>query len=262
MKDEHMKYFRYGCTLQFLIIGIAVLLSRPGFADPLVIQGATTFDRNIMQPHLEKIMAATGHQITVIPNRTSFGLLALFEGRAHLAMISAPLSSGVAHLKKAMAGLAFDKLQDFEIERTRIGVVVHHKNPVRAINLTEIVDILTGKTTNWASLGGPNMAIRVVVVGGGGGVATAVQSALLNDGDISAPNKIYTRSAIQVTQIVEQEPGALGFAQLTLVRQRDLKQLTVDKPIEQVLSFVTLGEPSPAAKSVIEATRKFVAEAM
>jgi phosphate transport system substrate-binding protein len=215
-----------------------------------------------MQPHLEKIMAATGHQITVIPNRTSFGLLALFEGRAHLAMISAPLSSGVAHLKKAMAGLSFEKLQAFEIERTRIGVIVHHKNPVRAVKLSQIVDILTGKITNWTSLGGPDLPIRIVVVGGGGGVATAVQAALLNDGDVTAPNKIYTRSAIQVTQIVEQEPGALGFAQLTLVRQREQKELIVDKPVEQVLSFVTLGEPSPAVRSVIEATRKFAADAM
>ena len=257
-----MKHLQHACKLLFLIAGTAALLSGPSSADPLVIQGATTFDRNVMQPHLEKIMAASGHQITVIPNRTSFGLLALFEGRAHLAMISAPLSSGVAHLKKAMAGLPFEKLQGFEIERTRIGLIVHPTNPVKAVKLAQIVDILTGKITNWASLGGPDLPIRLVFVGGGGGVATALQAALLNDSDISAPHKIYTRSAIQVTQIVEQEPGALGFAQLTLVRQRELKELALDQPIEQVLSYVTLGDPSPAAMSVIEATRKVVAEAM
>jgi phosphate transport system substrate-binding protein len=257
-----MKHLRHACKLLLLIAGMATLLSAPSSADPLVVQGATTFDRNVMQPHLEKVMAATGHQITVIPNRTSFGLLALFEGRAHLAMISAPLSSGVAHLKKAMAGLPFEKLQAFEIQRTRIGIIVHQRNPVRAVKLAQIVDILTGKITNWASLGGPDLPIRLVFVGGGGGVATALQAALLDDGEISAPQKIYTRSAIHVTQIVEQEPGALGFAQLTLARQRELKELAVDHPIEQVLSFVTLGNPSPAVMSVIEATRKFVAEAM
>ena len=257
-----MKHLRHACKLLFFIAGTVALLSAPTCADPLIIQGATTFDRNVMQPHLEKIMAATGHQITVIPNRTSLGLIALFEGRAHLAMISAPLSSGVAHLKKAMAGLPFEQLRAFEIQRTRIGLIVHPKNPVKAITVAQMVDILTGKITNWRSLGGPDLPIRLVFVGGGGGVATALQAALLNDKDISAPDKIYTRSAVQVTQIVEQEPGALGFAQLTLVRQRELKELALDQPIEQILSYVTLGDPSPAAMSVIEATRKVVAEAM
>ena len=36
------------------------------------------------------IEASSGHQLTVVPNKSSLGLLALFEKRADFAMISAP----------------------------------------------------------------------------------------------------------------------------------------------------------------------------
>ena len=42
--------------------------------------------------------------ITVIPNRTMLGIIALLEGRAHMAMISASLNSEVEQIKKVDAG--------------------------------------------------------------------------------------------------------------------------------------------------------------
>jgi hypothetical protein len=60
-----------------------------------------------------------------------------------------------------------------------------------------------------------------------------------------------------VLKIVEQEPGALGVSQLVLVRLHKFPEIVTPRPIEQVLSLVTLGPPSDAIKSVIDATRKF-----
>ena len=84
-------------------------------ADPLILQGSTTFNRRIMEPHEAAIEAKSGHEITVIPNRTMLGIIALMEGRAHMAMISASLESEIGKMKKAMPGLDYDRLKAFEI---------------------------------------------------------------------------------------------------------------------------------------------------
>ena len=60
--------------------------------------------------------------------------------------------------------------------------------------------------------------------------------------------------------MVEQEPRALGVAQLGLVRQHQLPELATDQAIEQELSLVTLGEPSPAQLAVVNAVRKIAAD--
>ncbi len=67
---------------------------------------------------------------------------------------------------------------------------------------------------------------------------------------------------MQLIQVVEQEPGAIGFAQLALVRQRSDIELTTDRPMEQILYLVTVGDPTPAMGSVIDAARSIAAKAM
>jgi ABC-type phosphate transport system substrate-binding protein len=230
-------------------------------ADPLTIQGSTTFARRLMDPFKGDIEALSGHQLTVVPNKSTPGLIALLEGRTHMTMISSPLSAEIVLLQKSMPGMSFDKLKEFEITRTRVAIAVHSSNPVRKASLDQVRAILQGKISNWKALGGPDMPIRVVLVGGGGGLTVAVEAALLEGKQTTAPNKIYTKTPVQLVQIVEQEPGALGFAQLALLKQRKNAELVTDQPIEQVLGLVTYGEPTPAMLDVIKAARS-VAEKM
>jgi len=235
--------------------GLAAL-SAPTSADTLIVQGSTTFNRGFMEPHQAAIEASTGHVLTVIPNKSIPGLIALMEGRAHLAMISAPLESEVQTLQKVMPGLPFDHLQVHHILSARVAIAVHPSNPVRKAKLEDIKQVLLGRITNWAALGGPSRPIRIVLVGGGGGVTTAVEAQFLDGKQVNLPNVTYLKTPVQLVQVVEQDPAAIGFAQLALVRQREIPELVTEKPIEQVLSLVTVGQPSPAVKSVIDAARK------
>jgi phosphate transport system substrate-binding protein len=231
-------------------------------ADPLTIQGSTTFNRRLMEPHQAEIEAVTGHQLTVIPNKSTPGLIALLEGRAHMAMISAPLETEIALVRKVMPGLPFEKLRAFEIDRTRVSFAVNRANPVRAATLDQIADIMLGKITNWNALGGPDLPIRVVLVGGGGGLTVAVESGLLGGRELLAPNKIYVNTPVQLIQVVGQERGAIGFAQLALVQKMKSPELKTDKPFEQVLYLVTFGEPTPAMHSVIDAAKAIAARSL
>jgi phosphate transport system substrate-binding protein len=215
-----------------------------------------------MEPFEAVIEAKSGQEITVIPNRTMLGIIALMEGRAHMAMTSASLESEVSKLKKAMPGLDYDRLKAFEISSTRVAFVAHPSNSVRKASLEQVKQVLTGEITNWSALGGKDAPIRLVIVGGGGGVATTVESELLGGKPIHGPNILYVKTALQLIQIVEQEQNSLGIAQLSLARQKGLPEVVTEKPIEQSLSLITLGEPTPAMKAVIDAARAAVEKSM
>jgi phosphate transport system substrate-binding protein len=240
---------------------IATMLASAALADPIVVQGSTTFNRRVMEPHKADIEAASGQKLTVIPNKSTPGLVALIEGRAQMAMISAPLEGEIAALKKVLPGDAYQQLRAFEIMSTRIAVAIHPSNPVRKESLATIKQILVGKIRNWKELGGPDLPIRVVVAAGGGALAV-VESELLGGRPLNLPDAIHVGTPVQLVQVVEQEPAALGFAQLPLLMQRGLPEISTEPPLQTTLSLVTLGEPTPAMMSVIEAARRTMQSSM
>jgi hypothetical protein len=67
---------------------------------------------------------------------------------------------------------------------------------------------------------------------------------------------------VQLVTILEQSPNALGMAQLSLTRKKGLPEIATDRPIGQSLSLITLGEPTPAMRAVIDAARLAVSKAM
>jgi phosphate transport system substrate-binding protein len=176
--------------------------------------------------------------------------------------VSASLDSEVGKLRKAMPGLDYDRLKPFEISSTRVAFIVHPSNSVRKASLEQIKKILTGEITDWAALGGKPETIRVITVGGGGGVVTTVESELLGGHAIHGPNILYVRTALQLIQIIEQTPNAFGMAQLSLARQKGLPEIVTEQPVEQSLSLITQGEPTAAMKAVIDATRQVVDKSM
>ena len=258
---SHVKNVRCLLLTVLAIISTMAVLSQ-AVAEPLILQGATTFNRLVFERHKEAIEAKSKQELTIIPNRTMLGVIALMEGRAHMAMISAPLESEVNRLKKEMPKFDYDRLKPFEVLGTRVAFIINPANPVRKASLSQIKKILTGEITNWNALGGKDAPIRTVFVGGGGGVITTVESELLSGERVSAPNLIRVKTALQLVQVVEQESNAFGIAQLSLARQKGLPEIVTDKPIEQSLSLVTLGAPTPAMQAVIDAARNVLAHTM
>ena len=257
MSDRFVKFSRrqlYSLVLVALVVGAARI--NTARSETLVLQGATTFVNGIAQPHASAVEAQTGHRLEIIPNKSNLGLLALFEHRADLAMISTTLELQVKLLRKSDAGLPFERLKAFEIARTRAALVIHPANPIRTARLQDIGKILTGEISNWKQLGGPDLAIRVVAVREGGGVVASVEARLLGTGHISAPDTIRVQVGTQIVRVVEQEPGAIGITQLAIVKSSSAVEIITDEPIEQILSLVSLGDPSPGAIDAIEAFRR------
>jgi phosphate transport system substrate-binding protein len=239
----------------------AVLVSSIAAAQPIIVQGSTTFNRRVMEPHQAEIEAASGQRLTVIPNKTTPGLVALIEGRAQMTMISASLASEIQELQKVLPNCPCDRLKGFEITSTRVAIGVHPSNPVRQASLDTLRKVLRGEITNWRELGGPDLPIRLALAAGGGIVAV-VETELLGGQRPSLKNMIYVNTPVQLVQVMEQEAGVLGFAQLTLVKQRGLPEIATDRPLQTTLNLVTLDEPTPAMRAVIEAARRIASKAM
>ena len=251
------------CLLLTFVAAIATTaMPSRAVAETFVIQGSTTFNRRLVEPYKSAIENRSKHELTVIPNKSLRGLIALVEGRAQMAMISAPLRSEIEQLKKLMPGSAYNRLQAHPIQSTRIAITVHRSNQVRGASLDQVRKMILGQISNWSELGGNDQPIRVVLVGSGGGVTTVVESELLDGKSAEGSHIIYVKTPVQLVQVVEQEPGIIGFAQLALAQQRGLRELTTERTIQQSLSLVTLGDPSPAMKAVIEAARDVAANAM
>jgi phosphate transport system substrate-binding protein len=231
-------------------------LCAPASADHLIVQGSTTFNARLMVPYQAMIEAAAKQKLTLVPNKSSLGLIALFDGRADLAMISSSLDTEVASLRKTIPELPFDGLRSFNISRTRIAFAINPANPVRTASLDTVRQILQGKIDNWRLLGGPDLPLRVVVVREGGGVQFSVEAELLGGAHITPDNPIVVQIGTQVTKVVEQETGALGLAQVGVVRERNLPELMTERFIEQQLNLVTLGEPTRAKRAVVDAARR------
>ena len=246
--------------MAFWATGFCLIASGVIQAEPLNVQGSTTFTSRLLLPYQSEIEAAAGQKLVALPNKSSTGLIALFEGRADLAMISSSLESEVAVLKKTHSDLPFERLRSFEVSRVRAAFAVHPDNPVRKTSNDTMRRVLLGELTNWRELGGPDLPIRLVAVRAGGGVEAAIQQQLLGGTPMAAKDVIRVQIGTQVVRVTAQEPAFLGLAQVGNLQLKNLPEIELEQPVFQVLKFVTLDEPSPQARALIEATRK-VAEA-
>jgi ABC-type phosphate transport system substrate-binding protein len=238
---------------------IAVLISlcsasSLAHAENLIVQGSSTFATELMIPHQTAIESLAGHSLKILSNRSDLGLLRLLSRNSNLAMISTSLPNVVSSLRQTYPEFPYDRLQSFPILRTHIAFAVHLSNPVRDADLSTIKKILSGEISNWNQLGGPDLPIRTVFVQEGG-VALTVWQEIFGGIQIAVAPAIRVRYGKEVVKVVEQEPAALGIAQRALVQEHGLAELRTDREIEQELNLVTFGEPTPAERAVIDATR-------
>jgi phosphate transport system substrate-binding protein len=225
-------------------------------AETLTVAGSTTFSAHVMVPYQREIEAGADHQLVVVPNRTNVGLKQLFDRSTDLAMTSTALPNALSLMQRTNPDLSLERLREFEIYRSRIAFSVHVNNPVRSVTLETMRRILLGEITNWRELGGPDLPIRLVMLRDGGGVQLTVEAQLLAGKRVAAVDPIRVQIVSQVNKVVEQEPGALGLAQFEHLRNRHVFELVTEHPIMQQFSLVSLDEPAPALRAVIDATRK------
>lgn len=245
------------------LLGLGLVAGGPGAgagAETLTVQGSSTFSTNILTPNQAAIEALSGQSLKIVGIRSDIGLLRLLARQAEFAVISTSLRSAIDALRLNNPDLPYDKLLAFPVSHVRVAFAVNPSNPVRKVDMRMIRQVLSGETTNWMQLGGADEPIRVAYVQPGGGVTLSVANDLFGGRPLSPANPIRVAFGAQVVKVVEQEPRALGVTQLGLAREHQLPELMTDRFIEQELSLVTLGKPTPGQNSLISAVRRIAAD--
>lgn len=230
----------------------------PSAAQTLTVSGSTTFNTTIFTPHQKAIESATGLRLVVIPNKTDLGIRLLAEKRSDVAMISTALEPLIRAMREASPDLPLDRLKSFEVYSATVAFTVHPSNPVHSISSEALKKVLLGEITNWNQIGGRDLPIRLVRVDSNAGIPLTMETELLGGRRIAAKDPIPVRISSQVAKIVEQEPGALGLTQTGNLPGRNVVVLKLDRSFQQRLSYVTMGDPTPAIQRLIAATRKIV----
>ena len=225
-------------------------------AETLRIQGSVTFANQVLVPYQEKIERVTSHQLNVVTSKANLGVLALFKGEAELAMVSSPIGEVVAFLRETRPDLPFHRLRSFFVSQSRVAFAVNPNNPVRRVPIAKLIQVLTGQIDNWRELGGPDLLIRVVSVTDGGGTRLTTQEILLGGQPIAASSETRIATPDDVVKAIAEDRGALGIAEVAMVKRHGLPELNTETFVGQPLYLVSLDEPTNAMREVIAATRR------
>jgi len=223
-----------------------VVLSGATTVSPLMADIAKRFQES--QPEL---------QVEVRPGGSSVGIADARQGQVDIGM-----SSRMLHDEER-------DLHSFPIARDGVCILINKENPVDGLNRQQLVDIFTGKVTNWKEVGGKDAPIVVFDRAQGRSEVELITHYLkIKPADIKSQAKLGDNP--DVIQAVANSPNAitymsLGHAYGEAKGGKPLKLVAVEGvaatpvavgtgayPITRPLILVTRGLPSGAAKRLID----------
>ena len=244
-------------TVTTALICLVSTLALPASAQTkLRVNGAVVL-KGLIDPNLAAITKEAGVTLEMAGNGADNGLLDLVEGRADVAMLSAPLADVAAKINaKKPRAVDPTKLKEIKLGAAKILLVVHRGNPVKKLTNQQAVDLLSGKCKNWKDVGGPDLPVVVVVAPSGNGTRTAVEKQLLKAENFS-PTARVVPNPLQVPIIVAQLAGAVGPLGASVLSDK-VAALSLDVEIVTEMSFAVKGEPSAEVAKLAAAVKPFV----
>ena len=230
-----------------LAMGAAV----PASAAEVRLAGATTTILTVIKPHQAAVEKATGHTLSIVGNATGKGLISLAEGKCDASLTSEPLEIAIEAAAAAGRKVALDTLQIHVVAEQEIVFVIHPSNSVTKLSHQQIKDIHLGKITNWKQVGGADVPIRVFTDTKTGGTYAMIKRLAL-DGEDYGANCRALDAVKFVNDMVGESRGGIGAIGMVFVNPKIVKVVDADK-IVRPLGFITIGEPSPEVRLVIDA---------
>jgi len=196
--------------------------------------------------------------ISVQGGGSGFGIASLIDGSTDIADASRPMKE--KEIIKARSKGVYP--HEIIVAKDGIAIIVHPSNPVDNLTSDQILDIYSGKISDWSSLGGKNMKIVVVSRDTSSGTYEAFEELALK-GERVRPDALTTASNQQVAMTVANTPGAIGYIGLGYLSSR-LKAVKVNGipctadtvisgkyPLSRPLFMYTNGKPKGIIKDYI-----------
>lgn len=244
---------------------ISTLLALAGMsgalhAQTLEISGGTVPWAEVIEPRLADLKAA-GVDIKFNGIGAGRGTLALIDGKVSMAAVADTLEDAVGAAKKtakaenreitAPANLVYTKIGEDELV-----VIVHKSNPVTALTKAQLMDIGTGKITNWKDVGGADLPIKVVATEPSLAPGQFFKKAMM-DGAEYVKGTAEVRSPKEVITWVSRTPGGVGAAADVHMKAAPGDAKTVKSPaMVRPLGLITVGQPTGIGKKVTDLLKK------
>jgi phosphate transport system substrate-binding protein len=141
-----------------------------------------------------------------------------------------------------------------------LAVITHKSTPVDALTTEQLQSLFSGNVANWKEVGGPDLAVTLVVPGEQTGAHKNFRRQVMRHNDVQYDYMTYTST--RVLEAIESLPaGAVSFisrgAQITHPKVKVIlidgtKPGDADYPFYQMFNLVTKGEPSGTVKTFVD----------
>jgi phosphate transport system substrate-binding protein len=188
------------------IIALAAGFLGAADANKIVVDGSTTVGP-IAKAFAEYYMKLNpGVNITVSESGSGNGAKSLVNQSCQVATMSRLLK-----LNEYEAAVHSEVLPVVHVVALDgIAMIVHPGNPVGKLSLAQVMNIYTGKITNWKQLGGPNVPIVIISRDTNSGTYETFETRVLKGAKI-AKNCEYVGSNGAARQRVQSTAAAIGY---------------------------------------------------
>lgn len=233
-------------------------------AQSIIVKGSDTV-LPLSQREAEEYMTANPDaSITVIGGGSGVGLAALIDDEVDIAMASRTIKDSEIENAEANGVNPVEHV----IAWDGIAVVVNPENPVTEITFEDLKGIYDGSISNWADVGGDDLAITVITRDSSSGTYGYFQEEVLLDEEYRADALVQPATGA-IVQEVSQNTGAIGYIGYAYLNE-EIAALSLDAdgegfveatpeniiagtyPLARPLHYYTNGEPTGLAKEYID----------
>ena len=210
-------------------------------------------------------------EIAVSGGGSGTGIKALISGTAEIANASRPIKDSEKQQAQARGVVPAVHIVAYD----GMAVIVHPSNPVGELSIRQLSDIFSGKTTNWADVGGPDQEVLIINRDSSSGTYEAFKELVVQMNG-TAPERDYAAAALAmqsnqiVVQTVAASKPAIGYCGLGYLHPsvKPLKVAVTDGaeaaeptaanvenesyPISRPLYMYTDGEPTGVVADYLE----------
>jgi phosphate transport system substrate-binding protein len=230
----------------------------------IIVKGSDTV-LPLSQREAEDYMTANPDtSITVIGGGSGVGIAALIDGEIEIAMASRTIKDSEIENAEANGISPVEHV----IAWDGIAVVVNPENSVTEITFEDLKGIYDGSISNWADVGGDDLAITVITRDSSSGTYGYFQEEVLLDEEYRADALVQPATGA-IVQEISQNAGAIGYIGYAYLND-EIAALSLDAdgegfveatpeniiagtyPLARPLYYYTNGEPTGLAKEYLD----------
>ncbi|WP_379134349.1 phosphate ABC transporter substrate-binding protein [Paenibacillus sp. sgz500958] len=155
-------------------------------------------------------------------------------------------------------------LVDHQVAVVAIAAVAHPDAGVDGLTKQQLVDIFTGKVTNWKEVGGADQKIQIINRPGSSGTRATFENFALGTKTEDLAGSIQEDSSGTVKKMIGETPGAIGYLALSYLDDsvKTLSYEGVEPSVDNVVAgkypvwayehMYTNGEPNEVVKAFLD----------